>query len=116
MLHSDFPSRRPATNSDGSNAKLRPAYWRDKPNSLNPKSRAMKQAFIKFASNRKLCDKGSIGYMIGMVSSHDPAHIYWNFYSRDELLQRLFILIDEDKNLYRLLQSDHIAEGVSKYC
>lgn len=76
----------------------------------------MKEAFIKYASNRRLNDKGSLGYMIGMVSSTHLASIYWSYYKRSELLDALFELIEDEDKLLRLLQSDNICKGVSKYC
>lgn len=54
--------------------------------------------------------------MIGMISVHHTAHLYWDFYKRAELLEALFELIEDEQNLLRLLQSDNIATGVSKYC
>lgn len=76
----------------------------------------MKEAFIKYASNRRLNDKGSLAYMVGMVSPRHMVSVFWSHYKRSEILAILITLVEDEDNLLRLLQSDNICKGVSKYC
>lgn len=71
-------------------------------------------AFKKYASNRKLNDKYSIAYMVGMIQPTTLVSIFPDEYKRQELLDILFELLNE-QTIYKFIQSEYVAKQLAKY-
>jgi hypothetical protein len=75
----------------------------------------MLQAFIKYVSNRKLNDKYSLAYFIGMIDPKSCVTIWPDSFKRQELLDRLIELASTGDNIHRLIASDYTRQQVAKY-
>lgn len=72
----------------------------------------VREAFTKYVSNRKKCDKGSAQYFIGMISGHTYPQALFTSYTRAEVLAKLLELISTDANLYKCIKSEYTREQI----
>lgn len=69
---------------------------------------------VKAVSNRKKHDKGSIGYMIGMMNHQSIVSLYWDSYKRSELLE-VFINLASTPKVEKLNNGYCLSEVFSKF-
>ena len=72
----------------------------------------VREAFTKYVSNRKKCDKCAVQYFIGMISGATSSFALFGCYKRAELLDKLLELISTDANLYKCIKSDYTREQI----
>ena len=60
------------------------------------------EQILKEVKNQKKHDKGSIGYMIGMMEQHSCYSLYWDSISRTELIDKFTSLINQPEKISRL--------------
>ncbi len=72
----------------------------------------VREAFTKYVSNQKKCDKGLVQYFIGMIIGHTSPFALFGCYKRAELLSKLLELIRTDANLYRCIKSEYTREQI----
>jgi hypothetical protein len=72
-------------------------------------------AFTKYATNQRKCDKSALQYFIGMISGHKHMESLFSCYTRAEVTARLLQLINQGNNVYKCIQSDYTEEQLLKY-
>lgn len=72
----------------------------------------VREAFTKYVSNRKKCDKCAVQYFIGMIAGHTYPQALFTSYTRAEVLAKLLQLISTDANLYKCIKSDYTREQI----
>ncbi len=71
-------------------------------------------AIIKEVSNMRKHDKGSLGYMIGMMDYQATAAIFWDSYKRSELLE-MFARLASTPRIEKLNNGYCLAEVFTKF-
>ncbi|CAB4152846.1 hypothetical protein UFOVP606_29 [uncultured Caudovirales phage] len=66
--------------------------------------------FKAFCSNRKQVDSFGLNYFIGMMIGY---RVYQK--KRDALLTELFILVESDKYLFRVIESSYTKNKIAEY-
>lgn len=64
----------------------------------------VRSGFLSMINNRKLVDKCGLSYFLGMINHWRG--LYAEHRKREELVLELTELVQDDKNLYRCIQSE----------
>ena len=74
----------------------------------------IRAGFIRYFSSQRNEDKYGLAYFLHMINytKYQMAHLFPEDFKRAELLQMLKEEIQEENNLRKCIQSDHIASKV----